>query len=117
MGSISVACYKPRPGREAELLELVLNRLPPLRERNSSPTGRQIRMQRSTEPSSKFLNGFPERLSKVRIRTRLSWTYGRNLRRSARTKRLQISRNFRTCLRTSKRFEPSHLRERAGKAG
>ena len=31
MGSISVACYKPRPGKEAELLELVRNHLPPLR--------------------------------------------------------------------------------------
>jgi hypothetical protein len=31
MGSISVACYKPRPGCEAALLELVLNHLPPLR--------------------------------------------------------------------------------------
>jgi hypothetical protein len=31
MGSISVACYKPRPGREQELLELVRNHLPPLR--------------------------------------------------------------------------------------
>ena len=31
MGSISVACYKPRPGCEAELLELVRNHLPPLR--------------------------------------------------------------------------------------
>lgn len=31
MGSISVACYKPRPGREAALLELVRNHLPSLR--------------------------------------------------------------------------------------
>jgi hypothetical protein len=31
MGSISVACYKPRPGREQALLELVRNHLPPLR--------------------------------------------------------------------------------------
>jgi hypothetical protein len=31
MGSISVACYKPRPGHEQELLELVRNHLPPLR--------------------------------------------------------------------------------------
>jgi hypothetical protein len=31
MGSISVACYKPRPGKDAELLELVRNHLPPLR--------------------------------------------------------------------------------------
>ena len=31
MGSISVACYKPRPGREEALLELVRNHLPPLR--------------------------------------------------------------------------------------
>ena len=31
MGSISVACYKPKPGCEAELLELVSNHLPPLR--------------------------------------------------------------------------------------
>jgi len=31
MGSISVACYKPRPGCEAALLELVRNHLPPLR--------------------------------------------------------------------------------------
>ena len=32
MGSISVACYKPRPGCEESLLELVHNHLPPLRE-------------------------------------------------------------------------------------
>ncbi|MGO8789482.1 MAG: hypothetical protein ACLQVL_19130 [Terriglobia bacterium] len=31
MGSISVACYKPRPGREAALLDLVRNHLPSLR--------------------------------------------------------------------------------------
>ena len=31
MGSISVACYKPRPGKEAALLDLVRNHLPPLR--------------------------------------------------------------------------------------
>jgi hypothetical protein len=31
MGSLSVACYKPRPGKDAELLELVHNHLPPLR--------------------------------------------------------------------------------------
>ena len=32
MGSISVACYKPKPGCEEALLELVRNHLPPLRE-------------------------------------------------------------------------------------
>ena len=31
MASISVACYKPRPGHEQSLLELVRNHLPPLR--------------------------------------------------------------------------------------
>jgi hypothetical protein len=31
MGSISVACYRPRPGCEEGLLELVRNHLPPLR--------------------------------------------------------------------------------------
>ena len=31
MGSISIACYKPRPGSEQALLELVRNHLPPLR--------------------------------------------------------------------------------------
>lgn len=31
MGSISVACYKPRPGSEQALLELVRGHLPPLR--------------------------------------------------------------------------------------
>jgi hypothetical protein len=31
MGSISVACYRPRPGQEQALLELVRNHLPPLR--------------------------------------------------------------------------------------
>ena len=31
MGSISVACYKPLPGCEQELRELVRNHLPPLR--------------------------------------------------------------------------------------
>lgn len=32
MGSISVACYKPKPGCEEALLALVRNHLPPLRE-------------------------------------------------------------------------------------
>ena len=31
MGSISVACYKPRPGSEEALVALVRNHLPPLR--------------------------------------------------------------------------------------
>ena len=31
MGSISVACYRPRPGCAEALLELVRNHLPPLR--------------------------------------------------------------------------------------
>jgi hypothetical protein len=31
MGSISVACYKPKPGCDAELVELVRGHLPPLR--------------------------------------------------------------------------------------
>jgi len=31
MGSISVACYKPMPGHEQELLELVRNHMLPLR--------------------------------------------------------------------------------------
>ena len=31
MGSIAVACYKPRPGCEEALLGLVRNHLPPLR--------------------------------------------------------------------------------------
>ena len=31
MGSISVACYKPRIGHEQALLELVRNHMPPLR--------------------------------------------------------------------------------------
>jgi hypothetical protein len=31
MGSISVACYKPRPGCEESLLALVRNHLPPFR--------------------------------------------------------------------------------------
>jgi quinol monooxygenase YgiN len=31
MGSIAVACYKPKPGHEEALLELVRNHLPPLR--------------------------------------------------------------------------------------
>ncbi|HEY5071378.1 MAG TPA: hypothetical protein VII63_05040 [Caulobacteraceae bacterium] len=31
MGSIVVACYRPRPGAEQALLELVRNHLPPLR--------------------------------------------------------------------------------------
>jgi hypothetical protein len=30
MGSISVACYKPRPGSEEALLDLVRNHMPPL---------------------------------------------------------------------------------------
>ena len=31
MGSIAVACYRPRPGCEAALAELVRNHMPPLR--------------------------------------------------------------------------------------
>jgi quinol monooxygenase YgiN len=32
MGSIAVACYKPKPGSEAALADLVKRHLPPLRE-------------------------------------------------------------------------------------
>jgi hypothetical protein len=32
MGSISIACYKPRSGCEEALLDLVRNHMPPLRE-------------------------------------------------------------------------------------
>jgi hypothetical protein len=32
MGSVAVACYKPRPSHEATLLDLVRGHLPPLRE-------------------------------------------------------------------------------------
>jgi quinol monooxygenase YgiN len=31
MGSIAIACFKPRPGCEQKLLELVRNHMPPLR--------------------------------------------------------------------------------------
>ena len=31
MGSIAVACYKPKPGCDAALIDLVRNHLPPLR--------------------------------------------------------------------------------------
>jgi len=31
VGSISIACYKPRPGKEEALLELVRNHMEPLR--------------------------------------------------------------------------------------
>jgi hypothetical protein len=31
MGCVVIACYKPKPGREAELLDLVRNHLTPLR--------------------------------------------------------------------------------------
>lgn len=31
MGSISIACYKPKPGCETALLEIVRDHLPPLR--------------------------------------------------------------------------------------
>jgi len=31
MGSMVIACYRPRPGKEAELLELVTKHMPPLR--------------------------------------------------------------------------------------
>lgn len=34
MGSISVACYKPRPGKEEALLELVRGHMAPLRDLN-----------------------------------------------------------------------------------
>jgi quinol monooxygenase YgiN len=34
MGSISVACYKPRPGQEEALLELVRDHMTPLRSQN-----------------------------------------------------------------------------------
>ncbi len=31
MGSVAIACYKPKPGHEQDLLELVRNHMPPLR--------------------------------------------------------------------------------------
>jgi hypothetical protein len=37
MGSISVACYRPRPDCEEALLELVRNHLPLLRDQHNNP--------------------------------------------------------------------------------
>jgi hypothetical protein len=48
MGSISVACYKPRPGCEHALLDLVRGHLPPLRA-EGLVTGREPIVMRSAD--------------------------------------------------------------------
>jgi hypothetical protein len=48
MGSISVACYRPKPGFEGALLELVRGHLPPLRAEGLVTERRPIVM-RSTD--------------------------------------------------------------------
>lgn len=48
MGSISVACYRPRPGCEGVLAELVRNHLPPLRDAGLV-TGRESIMMRAVD--------------------------------------------------------------------
>jgi hypothetical protein len=45
MGSISVACYKPKPGCEAALLELVRGHLPPLRAEGLVTDGASVVMR------------------------------------------------------------------------
>jgi hypothetical protein len=45
MGSISVACYRPRAGCEEALLELVRNHLPPLRSQGLATERRPIAMR------------------------------------------------------------------------
>ena len=48
MGTISVACYRPKPGCEESLLELVRNHLPPLREQGLV-TGRKSIVMRTAD--------------------------------------------------------------------
>jgi len=45
MGSIAVACYKPRSGHEQTLLDLVRNHLPPLRAEGLVTTRESIVMR------------------------------------------------------------------------
>lgn len=45
MGSISVACYRPRPGCEKALEELVRNHLPPLRQAGLAAARESIMMR------------------------------------------------------------------------
>ena len=58
MGSISVAGYKPRPGREEALLELVRNHLPPLRAEGLVTERAPIVMRCADAQLWKFSNGF-----------------------------------------------------------
>ncbi len=98
MGSITVACYKPRPGCEQALLELVRNHLPPLRPKASLRSVLRSSCARQTEPLWRFSSGSLEKRSPALIAIRLSSTCGRNSRRHAGMRRLQICLSFRICL-------------------
>ena len=106
MGSISVACYKPRPGREAALLELVRNHLPLLRTEGLVTERAPIVMSAvRTAPLWKFSNGF--RKKSLRLPTKTPWysTCGNSSKPYAGTRLRPTSRSSRICSATSSRCD------------
>jgi hypothetical protein len=106
MGSISIACYKPRPGCEQALLELVRNHLPPLRAEGLVTNRAPIVCAPRMGPSSRFSSECRKKPSPAQMETRPCGTCGRSSRRSAGTRRPPIWPSFKTCSGTSSRSEP-----------
>jgi hypothetical protein len=96
MGSISVACYKPKAGCEAALLELVRAHLPPLRAQG---------LVTDRVRSSRYSSGCLRTPSLGRMRIPRCWICGSDLNRSARTRYLPTLLSFKICLRTLHRSE------------
>jgi hypothetical protein len=104
MGSISVACYKPKPGCESALLELVRGHLPPLRA-EGLVTDRASIVMRAADGTITVRSGdrFLRNPLKNLDATLQCWICGSGSRPSAPTKRRPTLLNFKICLRTFNR--------------
>ena len=106
MASISVACYRPKPGCEEELLELVRNHLPPLRAEGLVTDRPSIVMRTADGTVIEIFEWVClwERLLML-TQTRLSSTCGNDLKRHARMKHRQIWPSSKNYLHTLSHFE------------
>jgi hypothetical protein len=107
MGSISVACYKPKAGCEEALRELVRNHLPPLRAAGLVTERASIVMRAADGTIVEVFEWVSqEAIAGGHTITLWSLIYGNVSTPYARTRRHPTCRNSRRCSRTLRRFRP-----------
>ena len=103
MGSIAVACYKPRPGHERELLDLVRNHLPPLRAEGLVTDRESVVVRCADGTIVEVFEWVSGTRSKRLTRTLQFSICGKSLKLPAGTRRRLAFQSSRICLATSSR--------------